>query len=508
MRVTSVGHAGFLIEASGASILCDPWFIPAYHGSWYPFPRNDRLPADLQAQIEVPDYLYISHQHADHLDFAWLKDHVHRSARVLLPDYATDELEQDLRSLGFTEFIHTTDGSALRLGANLDVTIHVATSVSDGPGGDSALVVFDGEQRLLNQNDCHLRQLQALVDQGPYDYHLLQFSGAIWWPMVYDFDEERLRNFAREKLAGQDDRALRYVQAINGRVVVPSAGPPAFLDEDQFGLNMIDGTEISIFPDQMHFQGLVEAQGHTSVVMLPGTTIQWSGDGLSVEHSTDPLEPFENKLEYLREYQRDWSSWLDELKSTWPSETTDLVATLQEWWEPLLATAPSLRSGVGTGCLIRTEGTDIYIDFPRGTVGAYEGQPIGYRFTIPRPLLETVIRDRCVDWSNSLFLSCRFKAWRKGDYNEYVYAFFKSLSPERMARAEAEAQRTAKGTTSSDKVTLGEHTVERWCPHRQADLGEFGEVEGDEIVCTMHGWRFNAKSGECVNATCRPLTVY
>ena len=45
---------------------------------------------------------------------------------------------------------------------------------------------------------------------------------------------------------------------------------------------------------------------------------------------------------------------------------------------------------------------------------------------------------RAVDWSNSLLLSCRFTAWREGDFNEYVYNFLKSLSRERMRRAEAE----------------------------------------------------------------------
>ena len=508
MRVTSVGHAGFLIDAAGSTILCDPWFIPAYHGSWYPFPRNDRLPEELRERIESPDYLYISHQHADHLDFAWLADHVDRSATVLLPDYATNELETDLRSLGFTHFIHTKDGKPQQVTDGLEVTIHVATSISDGPGGDSALIVLDGRERLLNQNDCHLRQVQSLVDQGPYDYHLLQFSGAIWWPMVYEYDDDTLRAFAKEKLDGQDDRAMRYVQAINGRVVVPSAGPPAFLDEEQFHLNMIDGTEISIFPDQRHFQDLVVRAGHSSVVMLPGTSIEWSGDGLAVDHIADPDEPFDDKRTYLRTYQQDWSAWLDELKSTWPTEHTDLVATLASWWEPLMAKAPSVCAGVGAGCLIETEGGGIYLDFPRGKVLAFDNQPYSYRFTIPRPLLEMVVADRKVDWSNSLFLSCRFRAWREGDYNEYVYAFFKSLSDERMGRAEAEALRAKGGTPVTETVQLGPYTVERWCPHRQADLSEFGEVDGDEIVCTMHGWRFNTTTGECVNSSCRPLKVF
>ena len=43
---------------------------------------------------------------------------------------------------------------------------------------------------------------------------------------------------------------MRYVENVDARAVVPSAGPPCFLDAELFGLNMIDGDELSIFPDQ------------------------------------------------------------------------------------------------------------------------------------------------------------------------------------------------------------------------------------------------------------------
>ena len=67
MRATSVGHAGILFDTVDGSILCDPWFLPAFFGSWFVFPRNDQLPAALMERIEHPTYLYISHLHADHL---------------------------------------------------------------------------------------------------------------------------------------------------------------------------------------------------------------------------------------------------------------------------------------------------------------------------------------------------------------------------------------------------------------------------------------------------------
>ena len=40
MRATSLGQAGILIETGRQSIVCDPWFIPAFLGSWFVFPAT------------------------------------------------------------------------------------------------------------------------------------------------------------------------------------------------------------------------------------------------------------------------------------------------------------------------------------------------------------------------------------------------------------------------------------------------------------------------------------
>ena len=114
MRATSLGHAGILIESGNSRILCDPWFVPAFFGSWFVFPRNDQLDIALVAKIESPTHLYISHIHGDHFDEAFLANHVTREATVLLPDFPSRELEQRLSRLGFTKFVKTENGKEKR----------------------------------------------------------------------------------------------------------------------------------------------------------------------------------------------------------------------------------------------------------------------------------------------------------------------------------------------------------------------------------------------------------
>jgi UDP-MurNAc hydroxylase len=256
---------------------------------------------------------------------------------------------------------------------------------------------------------------------------------------------------------------------------------------------------------------LANVGNNTAVLNVPGTMIEVvNGDVLVVHPMSDEQvrEPFGNKAAYLQQYKADWAPWLADYKDTWPKEHTDLVTALNAWWGPLLAMAPMLRAAVGGGCVMNTDGLSIYIDFAGGVVVPFDGQQHKYRFTIPRPLLESVVASKAVDWSNSLFLSCRFSAWREGEYNEYLYNFFKSLSVERMRRAEQEVVR--KNTPDSDmadEIELGDYVMQRKCPHRQADLSEFGVIEGDYVVCTLHGWKFDVHDGKCKNAENRPLRI-
>ena len=102
MKITGLGHASVLIETAHGSILTDPWVNPAYFGSWFPFPDNSQLDWD---RFGTADYLFVSHLHRDHFDAEHLRRHVSKRATVLLPEFPTTELEDQLRECGFTSFV-------------------------------------------------------------------------------------------------------------------------------------------------------------------------------------------------------------------------------------------------------------------------------------------------------------------------------------------------------------------------------------------------------------------
>jgi UDP-MurNAc hydroxylase len=494
-------------------VLCDPWFTPAYFASWFPFPDNASL--DVEA-IGHPSYLYISHLHRDHFDPQFLAGHVDKDAVVLLPEFPLDELRHALEGVGFTRFIQTTDGEVVDL-EGLRVAICTATSPADGPLGDSTIAIDDGDACILNQNDCRPPDIDLLGAFGPYDLQLLQYSGAIWYPMTYQLDSPARAQLGREKRANQMARAWRYITEIGAAHVVPFAGPPAFLDDELFHLNDLDEDPANIFVDQPSFLRYLAARGVTNAhLMVTGSRAIVRDGHLEIEHPEGDAHPdrvFARKASYLQDYQQRRRPQLDEVHQQFAAsgdDDGDLVDALAEWIEPLLAGADRVCEHLGGPIVLDMGSRGVVIDPATRQVRPWKGEEWEHLFAIDAGLIRSLVARHVIDWVNELFLSCRFQAARTGGYNGTVFSLFKCLSPERMAYLEASLapQRRAatRRLTDADKAAPGEtwrcgdYLVERRCPHLGGDLARFGDVDGGILTCTLHGWRFDLATGRCLTA--------
>ncbi|GAA3519042.1 Rieske 2Fe-2S domain-containing protein [Actinocatenispora rupis] len=507
MRVTGTGHASMFIETGAGSILCDPWVNPAYFASWFPFPDNSGLDWDRLGQA---DYLYVSHLHRDHFDAKNLRERISKKTTVLLPAYPTTELRDELAELGFRNFIETTSDEVMELDGGLKVMIQALTSPTDGPIGDSSLwVEYDGV-RLLNQNDARPTDLSVFRDLGHVHAHMLQFSGAIWYPMVYELPQAAKTAFGKQKRARQFDRTVRYIDDLKASWVFPIAGPPCFLDDELWQFNDIFGDEGNIFPDQQVFVDHLRELGYeNAVIPLPGTEVELTADGCDVHQPVpDVREFFANKEQHLREYRERQRVVIEAEKASWSHPEIDVLAGMKERIEPILVEAEQMAKGIGGPVrfdLVTGKDGDgeaeqvesIVVDFVDRQVRPYAGEKVRYRFRTERRLVEHLLYIGEVDWVNSLFLSCRFSAARIGQYNEFVYAFFKCLSEERINYAEGWF---AEQKPDAEDVVLGDWVVQRRCPHLKADLTRFGKIEDGVLTCQMHGWKFDLASGRCITS--------
>ena len=253
----------------------------------------------------------------------------------------------------------------------------------------------------------------------------------------------------------QSDRALRYIDAVGAAHVFPTAGPPCFLDEDLFHLNGLGVDGESIFTDQTQFlDELRDARPAVSAhLLLPGSVAEFDGPHceLTHRHSDDEIRRiFEDKTAYLRELQQRKQPELQRERDSRSPVPDDLLAQLKDWWEPLMKRADSICEGVGGPVRLDVGDRAVVVDFTAREVRNYAGETVRYRLSTAADLIATNLARREVDWSNSLFLSCRFTATRVGQYNEYVYIFFKCLSEDASTTSRTgTTNRTTTARTSS-----------------------------------------------------------
>ncbi len=58
-----------------------------------------------------------------------------------------------------------------------------------------------------------------------------------------------------------------------------------------------------------------------------------------------------------------------------------------------------------------------------------------------------------------------------------------------------------------DKQAEQIHVYDSRCPHQVTNIPELA-VEGNQLTCPKHGWKFNLETGECIEKGKRPLTQF
>jgi UDP-MurNAc hydroxylase len=284
MRIRFVSHASYLLEAANRTILCDPWTAgKAFNNGWALTSPPD--PVDY-ARV---DYLWISHEHPDHLNFPTLKaiPEAHRRRVVVLyHKHASPRVAESLRGLGFTvrelpvyRWLRLDPGVEVYCGA---VNIR-----------DSFLAVRAEGHSVLNLNDCvlneaQLRYVKARV--GPVSVLLTQFSFANW-----------VGNAADEVggAAGKLDELRAHVRIMDPAVTIPFASFVFFCNAENARMNAWANT-----PET------VEALGLEGVVFLyPGD--EWRPGGTNDSASA------------VRRYMRDFAA--KSIDPTPPSVALEVV---------------------------------------------------------------------------------------------------------------------------------------------------------------------------------------
>jgi UDP-MurNAc hydroxylase len=175
MKLRFVSHASFSVESNGITLLCDPWLLgKAFNQGWA------LVSPSAFVDWKKIDYIWISHQHPDHLNFPTLKSldkNERRNIKMLYQKHASDRIPRVLRGMGYRNIHELKLHLWTHLSAGVDVMCGSCGSM------DSWIAIRVDGITLLNLNDCvislhHLENVARLV--GRVTILLTQFSFANW----------------------------------------------------------------------------------------------------------------------------------------------------------------------------------------------------------------------------------------------------------------------------------------------------------------------------------------
>lgn len=223
MRIAYYANAMILLESQHTRILCDPWvtFDRQSTSGLYTFPEL-KMSREQVSGI-APDYIYISHTHADHFDPTTLRLFP-LTTPILIAKYAHNFTERNIRALGFTD-VRVVDGETGQP-LNGDDWCWIEPNKLY-PEVDSLLIArLDGMTALnLNDNPFSLEQCEQLAEKyAPIQLACVPFCFQGPYPAFYEnlTCEERRAESERKKIRNYEIMT-RFVEVLNPKYVFPFA---------------------------------------------------------------------------------------------------------------------------------------------------------------------------------------------------------------------------------------------------------------------------------------------
>jgi UDP-MurNAc hydroxylase len=431
MRVTYFGQACTLIEVAGKRILTDPWLTEgAYFGSWF----HTHLLADAgitpQTIPKAIDYLFLSHEHEDHLDPDTLR-HFPADIPIVICKFQTPKFRKYLTRLGLRNIRELNSGEPLALGGDASLTILGTAEYTN----DAAILVEGEGCRVLNETDCKLSfaEYEKLGQKG-IDLAFLMFSGANWYPMMYDYSPELQSELVRRRRRSLVRSFVQRAKVTKARIAVPSAGPCTVLDPELLWLN---SSERGIFIDpEEAIRAVEEAKLPSQAVNMAATDVWDSRTGIE-RHAPESFR--RPRQEYIREASARMAPQIQARRAAETPAGSDFSNRLFQYFNPLVAAqSAAMRKRINAKVGLEVSGPQAshwMIDFTaEGTEFVREGLAPDwtYKMQVEDKLLYPFLTGE-MPFLEDLLLTLRVRCARRPDeFNEPLYNFLYEPDPEKL----------------------------------------------------------------------------
>ena len=199
-EVRFFNHAFLKITGDDFSFSTDPWAIgPAFNtGWWLKYPTK----SDWIEQLNNSNFIYISHNHPDHLHPLTLSK-INKTIPIVVPKFITKSTETYIKELGFKNIEILDFNFQYNLkGTNLNISIFKSGDFRE----DSGIYFSNGEFTSLLSVDANMLNFDRLPN---VDFYGSQFAGgASGYPLMFDnynLEEQKKisfkdKNFGKMKL--------------------------------------------------------------------------------------------------------------------------------------------------------------------------------------------------------------------------------------------------------------------------------------------------------------------
>ncbi len=229
MQINYYSHAAFkILSSDNVSILTDPWISnPIYGNSICLFPQLKINKEDYVNQ----DYLYISHDHPDHLCINTLKL-FKKSIKILIRKYDDTSVVKDkLTNLGFVNIYEMEDRETKKLTDKFEVTLYC-----DHTSTDSLMIFKDDEHCFLDQNDCLLdeKTYEEIGNKFKIDLGAVFYSGGSMYPGCFDYDHNQKKELTKKRIFEQFDYSISCMKLMKIKNIIPGANDMCLIRNADF----------------------------------------------------------------------------------------------------------------------------------------------------------------------------------------------------------------------------------------------------------------------------------
>ena len=102
VQIRFFNHAFLMISTDGFKFATDPWAVgPAFNNGWW---LQKKTKSDWLKEINKVDFIYLSHNHPDHLHEETLSL-INKDIPIIVPNFRNDSVGKYIETLGFKKII-------------------------------------------------------------------------------------------------------------------------------------------------------------------------------------------------------------------------------------------------------------------------------------------------------------------------------------------------------------------------------------------------------------------